>query len=128
VQAVLETIREQKRTGTLVAPTRATFADVATAWFESRTRLRDRTRERYELALRCHVLPRLGNKPIASITEDDVARLIAAMQKGMRVGEDGVERPRTKKQWNAKGELVDVPAGPHAGWTRVLAPRRPRHT
>src|SRR5439155_25901262 len=36
---------------------------------------------------------------------------------GLRVDEDGVERPRTKKQRNEKGELVNVPAGPYAGWT-----------
>lgn len=66
--------------GERVAPTRQTFADVATAWLEAQGgRLRPRTREVYETQLRLHVMPRFGRRRIADVNEDDIASLIAEM-------------------------------------------------
>ena len=67
--------------GERVAPTKATFAAVAETWLEAQTQLRPRTRQVYETQLRVHVLPRLGRRKIAAVTEDDIARLIAELQR-----------------------------------------------
>jgi integrase len=119
--AALDDVRGRKRKGERVAPTRATLAEVAKVWFESQSQLRPRTLERYDLALRCHVLPRLGRLRIAEVTEEHVSRLVVAMQKGLECTHDEhgrpVERPRTRKKRNEEGRLVDVPMGPYAGWT-----------
>jgi len=70
------------RRGERVAPTRATIAEVADIWLAAQTQLRPRTRASYESLLRVHVIPRIGRLRIAEITEDDVAFVIAEMQKG----------------------------------------------
>ena len=55
-----------------------TFADVAGRWLEVQElrvaagELRPRTVEIYEQALRVHVLPELGGRPVRSITADDL--------------------------------------------------------
>jgi integrase len=120
-QAALDDIRGRKRKGERVAPTRATLAEVAAVWFESQSQLRPRTRERYALGLNGHVLPRIGRLRIAEVREEHVARVIAAMQKGLELARDEhgrlIERPRTRKQRDEHGRLVDVPMGPYAGWT-----------
>lgn len=43
-EATLEDIRHRRRRGERIAPTRATFAEVANAWLASQTQLRLRTR------------------------------------------------------------------------------------
>ncbi|MBA2643147.1 MAG: site-specific integrase [Actinobacteria bacterium] len=81
-QTALEDIHGRRRRGERVSPTRATFAEVAEAWLATQTQLRPRTRASYESLLRVHVVPRIGRLRIAEITEDDVAFVIAEMQKG----------------------------------------------
>lgn len=82
-QAALDEIRGKKRRGEKVAPSRATLAEVASLWLASQTQLRPRTRERYEVALRVHVLPRLGRLRASELTEDHAAFLIEDMGKGV---------------------------------------------
>jgi integrase len=82
-QAALDEIRGKKRRGEKVAPPRATLAEVADLWIGSQAQLRPRTRERYEVALRVHVLPRLGRIRVAELTEDHVAFLIEDMRAGV---------------------------------------------
>jgi len=117
-QAALDDVNGRKRKGERIAPTRATLAEVAAVWFESQSQLRPRTLERYDLALRCHVLPRLGRLRIAEVTEEHVSRLVVAIQKGLACTHDEhgrpIERPRTRRKRNEKGRLVDVPMGPYA--------------
>jgi integrase len=72
--------------GERVAPTRATFRDVATAWLEAQTHLRPRTHEAYSWALDRYLLPRFGSRPIAKLDTQDVADLIAAMHKDGKAG------------------------------------------
>lgn len=66
--------------GERVGPSRETLAEAAEAWLEGETQLRPRTLEWYENALRRHVLPRLGQRKIATICEDDIVRLIREME------------------------------------------------
>lgn len=61
-----------------------TFADLAAAWLESNPAKRDTTADRDEIALRLHILPTLGAKPMASITPDDVQKLVNAWSKKMK--------------------------------------------
>jgi integrase len=77
--------------GERVAPVKITLAEFAEEWLgRQETRLRRRTRERYETYLRMHVKPRLGTRRLQSITVDDVADLMADMQKGGRyIDQDG---------------------------------------
>jgi integrase len=75
--------------------------------------LRPRTRERYETSLDRHLRPRFGRRQLATITEDDVAALIADMRTGIYFTEqDGrlVERKREKgyAPWTIRGVLVPL--------------------
>ncbi len=80
-QAALDEVRSRKRKGERVAPSRATLAEVAAEWLSGRHgHLRPRTLERYEVALRVHVLPRLGRLRVSELTEDHVAWLVAEMR------------------------------------------------
>ena len=56
------------------------FAEVVLAGLSSRPR----TVEKHRYHLEAHLLPRFRNRRIGEITTDDVARLIAEMQKGVR--------------------------------------------
>jgi integrase len=91
-----EELRGRIRKGERVVPTRMTVAEVAEAWFASQANLRPRTRERYEMALRVHVLPRLGRARVSSLTVDDVAWLIGEMQKAGLAG------------WTIRGHLTPL--------------------
>ncbi|HUH82237.1 MAG TPA: site-specific integrase [Solirubrobacteraceae bacterium] len=74
----------RRRRGERIQPTRQSFADYATAWLERQT-CRERTREKYDWALRQHLVPYFGRRRLDQITVDDVAAFIAAMQrKGAR--------------------------------------------
>ena len=55
---------------------RLAFATVAEEWLTLQTHLRPRTYEGYARALRRHVFPRLGERPIATVNEDAIAELV----------------------------------------------------
>jgi integrase len=84
----------KKHRGERVASTRRTFAEVAGDWLTAKTGLRERTRIGYEIALRLHLIPALGRKSIAKVSEDDVARLVRRME------EEGLSA------WTIRGRLV----------------------
>ena len=89
----------RKGRGERIEPTRLTFEQAATRWLDSKSRLRAKTRTGYEGALRNHLLPALGRKPIHAITEDDIARLIRELEaKGL-------------KPWSIRGQALDAPLG-----------------
>jgi integrase len=77
-------IRSRILGGERVAPTRMTFGEYADRWLEQQTRLRASTHSLYSTYLRVHLKPRFGRRPMQSITVDDVAGLIAEMEKGIR--------------------------------------------
>ncbi len=80
-QAALEDARQRSRHGERTAPASAPrVADYADAWLERKTKLRERTREKYEVNLRVHVKPRLGRLKVSDVREDDVARLVREME------------------------------------------------
>jgi integrase len=81
--------------GERVTSTRATLAEYAAEWLDAqRPRLRPRTVETYSSHLHQHVLPALGRRRLGDVTTDDVARLVAELQrKGL-------------KGWSARGVLV----------------------
>jgi len=77
-------LRLRRRRGERVQPTRQTFAEYANAWLE-RQSCRERTREKYDWALRRHLIPHFGRRRLDQISVDDVAAFIATMQrKGAR--------------------------------------------
>lgn len=78
-KAALEEIHQRQRKGERVAPTHATFTEVADAWIAAQTSLRPNTRRVYQWAIDKHAKPKLGRKRIADVTTDDVSDLIAEM-------------------------------------------------
>ncbi len=82
--ALREKLRTEARGGeSKPRKTTLTFEQVALEWFEQ-IELRDRTREWYDVALRVHLLPRLGRRRVSSITAEDVERLIREMKRADR--------------------------------------------
>jgi hypothetical protein len=66
--------------GERVAPTTDTFETFAESWLATQGHLRPHTRAVYELAIRLHLNPVLGDRKLASIDEDDVLKVIARMR------------------------------------------------
>lgn len=65
---------------TPVRPTKATFADVAELWLESKHRLRPYTRLNYRATLDRILIPRFGSIKIGAITTDHVVALIRGLE------------------------------------------------
>lgn len=104
-RAALEEVRGRKRKGERIAPSRATLAEVAEVWLREQTsNLRPRTVERYEGALRLHVVPRLGRVRVAELDEDDIATLIADLRDG--------REPDGEKVKSLSGWSIRVVLGP----------------
>lgn len=59
---------------------RQAFATVAEQYLASQTRIRRRTHEEYTRALVRHIIPRIGNLPIAAIDEDVIVRVITELE------------------------------------------------
>ncbi len=74
----LAQVRARKSRGERIAPSKTTLAEYADGWFETLT-VRPSTQRVYRQSFDRYVRPRLGAKPLASLTVDDVARLIADM-------------------------------------------------
>lgn len=66
----------------VLVATRATFADVAEQWYESKHRLRRRARENYRSSLDNVLVPRFGRKRIGAVTVDDIAALVRDLETG----------------------------------------------
>jgi integrase len=94
--AALEDLRSRLRRGERVAPSRLSLGELIDAYLASATGLRPRTREKYETGLRVHVRERLGRRRASSVTEDDVAGLIAGML------------AEGKAAWTVRGVLVPL--------------------
>jgi integrase len=85
-QAVRDDLHQRMRKGERVAPTKTTVREFADEWLASQTRLRPRTRERYEHGLR-HVTRRsLGRLRVSELREHHVEELIAEMEKAGLAG------------------------------------------
>jgi integrase len=59
---------------------RLAFTTVAEEWLARQTHLRPRTFEGYARALRRHVFPRIGERPLANVDEEAVASLVRDLQ------------------------------------------------
>src|SRR5438552_2007294 len=57
---------------------RVRFADYAATWLDSQVHLRYATNRQYEQALRLHILPVLGGRPLATIRRSDIQSLVNA--------------------------------------------------
>jgi integrase len=78
--------------GETVRASRQTFGELAEIWFEAKAnRLRPKTRQQYRDALDLVLLPRFGNKPVAAVNVDAIARLIRDLE---REGLRAVDRTR----------------------------------
>jgi integrase len=98
-----DSVLGRRRQGERVVPASGPFSEAADAWLAAQSNLRPRTRATYGAILRVHLKPRLGRRKVATITEEDVARLIADLRQGS--GPDG-ERRQPLKAWTIKGVLV----------------------
>ena len=107
----------RKAKGERIQPTRLTFADAATRWLDSKTRLRERTRIGYEGALRNHLLPVLGTRTIHAITEDDLARLVRELEarqlapwtiRGVLVVASGVFKHAVRNGWRTGNPVLNL--------------------
>lgn len=75
----LASVKADMQRGEYVEPrlARLTFGEWADEWLSTTAHLRPKTRVGYESALRVHVLPVFGNRPIGSIQQVDVRRFVA---------------------------------------------------
>jgi integrase len=115
--------------GERVRTEKATFREYAAAWLElQKTDIRPRTYEVYEIAIRLHLNPVIGEKKLTAIDEDDVLRVIARMKA------DG------KKPWTIRSVLTPlgrilghaarkgkIPANPMLRLERGERPKVERH-
>jgi integrase len=74
-------IVRKKHEGVRVSPARTTFGEFAASWLDGQSHLRPRTHELYEQHLRSHLVPLLGSKKLAVITEDDVLSVVKRLRK-----------------------------------------------
>jgi integrase len=83
--ALQANLRGKVARGERVTLTKATFAEVAEQWFESKRHLRPWTHKNYRAALDNVLLPRLGSMKLAAITPEHIATLIRDLErKGIR--------------------------------------------
>jgi integrase len=74
-------LRAQTTRGeTPVVPNRASFAEIAEQWYESKHRLRPYTRRNYRATLDRILIPRFGPMKIATITPEHIALLIRQLE------------------------------------------------
>lgn len=78
-EAALADVKDRQRKGERVAPTKATFGEVADAWLKAQTNLRPNTLSVYGWAIETHIKPRFGQRRLVDVTTDDVSDLVAEM-------------------------------------------------
>lgn len=121
-QARADVMRRVRR-GERVVPIKSTFAEFAASWLETQAHLRASTRDRYEWAIRVHLVPRFGRFKLAEVNEDHVALLMADMSK--------THAPATAKAvFNVLSLIMGravrrgaIPANPCAGLERSERPK-----
>lgn len=116
--ALRESLRTKIRAGERIAPSRKTVAEVAAEWLGSQANLRPRTRERYDVALRTQVLPRLGRLKVSDVTVDHVSTLVREMQEAVYfIDVNGrYERRIRRRKVRREGKVVHELA-PFAAWS-----------
>jgi integrase len=83
--------------GERVSRTKTTFRDYAKVWLQQqKTEIRPRTYEVYEIAVRLHINPVIGDMKMSDVDEDDVLRVIARMKKN------------GKKAWTIRSVLTPL--------------------
>ncbi|MDQ2983100.1 MAG: site-specific integrase [Actinomycetota bacterium] len=73
-------LRGKKSRGEIVRPSSVKFGAFSEEWIESKRRLRPWTRKQYEGVLAKYLVPRFGNRKLASITTSDVAGLVRDLE------------------------------------------------
>jgi hypothetical protein len=78
----LSIVRSDLQRGTWVDPRRSArpFGDVAREWLADNTDKRPSAWARDESVLRVHLEPAIGDRPIGSLTPDDVRRLVEKVE------------------------------------------------
>jgi integrase len=83
--------------GEQIRSTKTTFSEYAKAWLAmQKTEIRPRTYEVYEIAIRLHLNPVLGERKLCDIDEDDILRVIARM------------KANAKKPWTIRSVLTPL--------------------
>ena len=104
--------------GERVAPAKVTFGDFAEEWISSIQR-RPRTIDAYRYALDRHLLPRFKHRKLASITTDDIARMVTEMQRHKRKNQEGYA------PWTIQGTLSTLSGIMSRAKRRGLIPANP---
>jgi len=75
--AAMAKLQEEKAEGTFIEPTKLTVAAYLATWIEGGAggRVRGSTLTGYEVAVRVHIVPRLGSIPLQQLTRADIERL-----------------------------------------------------
>jgi integrase len=85
-RAEWDEIRGKVSRGEKLPDRKARFAEIAEAWFASKTKLRRSTRDLYRLSLDTVLIPRFGVWKLAAIDTDSIAKLIRDLEaKGLAV-------------------------------------------
>jgi integrase len=84
---------------------RVSVAEFFEEWFETTNGLRPKTSEGYESLFRCHIEPRIGNKPLASVRQTHVKGVISEMI------EQGLSRSRVRQVRHLLGMLFTAAVG-----------------
>jgi len=58
---------------------RITLEEYAARWLPTKVRLRETSRARIETTLRAHLIPALGDRPLASIRRSDVQAFVSSL-------------------------------------------------
>lgn len=74
-------VQARMRRGERVVSSKITFAELAATWLKQVIGIRQSSWRWYESALRRHVLPSIGRMRVSEITVDDVAQLVADLQR-----------------------------------------------
>src|ERR1700685_4555595 len=86
--AFLAATRADLERGTWLPPERGKvmLRDYAAQWLAQKPNLRPRSREQYEIALRRHILPRLGERELSQISPSIVRSWHASLQAAGQIG------------------------------------------
>ncbi len=100
------------RKGETVRPSKASFGDYSETWLAGLTK-RPRTIDAHRYALEKHLLPRFRRRKLAEISTDDVAKLVAEMQRAGFAG------------WTIQGTLSTLSGCLRHAKRRGLIPANP---
>lgn len=86
---------ERQRDAGLIGATDAKLAVYGKAWLYSKSNLARNTRDQYEYALNCYIIPSLGNIKLTQLTPEQIEKMYSAMRLHVSPRTGEVLQPRT---------------------------------